>query len=418
MTALCGGGTSSSRAAFGASVSVGIAQLAALLNNVPTPVAFALAGYIGLVAYDLSTFCATDPPAMPTPSAGDWVAALTVSDPVSHLTAIQKFQAMFANLLWPTFCQCDAGAQPSTPSLPTPPTNLPTVNPTALPTAPAGVPCWDQQSTFHLPAGSSTIDMTSGLLPSANRHTITPGGGGEPTTAAVIPPGASNMMLTYSLDVHATVTASSAQVEFFNAAGTSIQRSFFFDDNGLIPLSGSTTPSIPSTAVYFNAFGGNGGTTPQNATLSVSFFCASSTPGTLATPCCPPDPSQSALLQTILQLVQGIYQGLPTDLNSFAESTVHSGLSGNGTVPIGAQTIAVKVSITTDIAGGVIDVASPSYYFNRGYIVPITLEAPIAATRKLVYNPQVFMLPKLTEQVGYSLPVGLVISITELVPGP
>lgn len=103
MPALCGGGTSSARSGFGASVAVGIAQIAALLNNVPTPLAFAAAGYLGLVGFELSTFCNTDPPAAPTISGGDWAALLSVSDPVSHLAAVSKFQNLFAANLWCTF---------------------------------------------------------------------------------------------------------------------------------------------------------------------------------------------------------------------------------------------------------------------------------------------------------------------------
>lgn len=418
MTALCGGGTSSGRSSFGASVSVGVAQLAALLNNVPTPVAFALAGYLGLVAYDLSVFCVTDPPAMPTITAGDWVAALTLSDPVSHAQAIAKFQDMFANLLWPTFCKCDVGSTPAPPSLPSPPANLPTVNPTALPTGPSASPCWDSHQAYSIAPGTSVQRLGAITPESGTPITVTIGGSNF--SAYPIPAGANSAAYTATFSWTGVLSfAQQASLTFYTSAGGVISNVLLGSTGNGNGVSFHTTFSIPSTAAFWIATCANNGANPAlGLDLELTFFCAGSSSTALSTPCCPPDPSETALLQTILQLVTSIYQGLPTDLNSFAEATVHSGLSGNGTVPIGAQTIAVKVSITTDIAGAPIDTGSPDYYFSRGYIVPITLEAPIAATRKLVYNPQVFMLPKLTEEVGYSLPVGLVISITELTPGP
>jgi hypothetical protein len=183
--------------------------------------------------------------------------------------------------------------------------------------------------------------------------------------------------------------------------------------------------AIPANAVYWNAytisgFGGPG--VVQSGTWTIDyelkFYCTGASPSTPAAPCCPPDPILLAKLTQIANQLDLIYSGLSSSPNSYAESTVHAGLSGNGRVTLSQSCLAVKVAITTDIASGGVDIGDPNYLFDRGYIVPITAEAPIAGDSRLVYNPQLTPLPILTEQIGYSLHPGVVISITEIIRGP
>jgi hypothetical protein len=117
-------------------------------------------------------------------------------------------------------------------------------------------------------------------------------------------------------------------------------------------------------------------------------------------------------------MVKAIYEGMPSSPHSYAEGTVHAGLTGNGSVTFVGDAIAVKVAITADTTGFRISSGDPPFYWSRGYIVPITAEAPVRRPVRLVYNPQQYELPALTDSIGYTLPPGLTISITELTAGP
>ena len=134
--------------------------------------------------------------------------------------------------------------------------------------------------------------------------------------------------------------------------------------------------------------------------------------------CCPPDPTIEAKLNAIFGLVKAIYEGLPSSPHSYAEATIHSALTGNGSIVLAATALAIKVDITADTTGFRISPGDPSYYWSRGYIVPITAEAPVRRPVRLVYNPQQYELPALTDSIGYTLPPGITIKITELVAGP
>lgn len=120
----------------------------------------------------------------------------------------------------------------------------------------------------------------------------------------------------------------------------------------------------------------------------------------------------------IMQLLQLIYQSLPVSLSAYAESTVHNALTGHGTITLVNVCLAVRVDITADTTGFTTDIGSPNFLFDRGFIVPIALEGPIRTPTRLVYNPQLYPLPPLTEQIGYTLPPGVTIKITELIRGP
>jgi len=416
MTALCGGGTSSAVPGFGASVSVGIAQLAALLNNVPTPVAFALAGYLGLIAYDLNTFCTTDPPPMPDITDGDWVAALLLVDPVSHFEAIQKFTNLFANLLWPTFCQCDSGTQPTTPALPTPPADLPTVQPTALPSGPLSGTCWDFSSAFSYDDSSTVgLPVNEHFIPVTGTSITVPSEVfGVPTAQAFpIPAGANNL--------HGTVTQTSAppdntelNIGFFTSAGAHISTVAWYGSNN---DTRHVSAAIPANAAFWcwAIAPGSDGFTPT-VTAETIFSCGSTTQPTLTTPCCPPDPSQTAILQEVLALVRSLFQGSATPLTSFAETTVHAGLSGSGNFLVGANTIACKVAYTVPSSYG-LEPGDPTTNFDVGFVTTSAVEGNYK-TRRLEHSPELLYFDPLVDQIHYTLRPGVTATITELLRGP
>lgn len=417
MTVLCGGGTSSGRPGFGLAVQVTTAQIAATLNNIPTPQAVAAAGFIGAINYELSTFCNTDPPPMPTMGALDWLALFSPFPLPGHFEAIAKFQDLLANIYWPVFCKCDSTTTPAAPALPAPPTNLPTFQPPQVPVAPSGGSCWHgvESAIPFTGVGLTPIDWRpllwadplEPLAANNNRH------------FAVGSMSSLQVTQTYHNGAGSNPTTHFVQFTWAQPDGTVLATNTFAPAqvNG-VPLVATDYPPTGAGLVTINISMG-GGTPPWTGTmdLDVQMFCTGQGPSTPISPCCPPDPSLSAALENMQALLLSIYQSLPSPLTSYADATVHTGLSGNGTLTLVDSPLAVRVAITTDVNKGD-DVGSPTFRFDRGYIVPIVNSAPIRGETRLVYNPQMYILPSLTEQIGYSLTPGEVISITELVRGP
>lgn len=414
----CGGGSSSARPGFGTAVAVGVAQIAATLNNVPTPLAVLAAGYIGAVGYQLSTFCNTDPPAMPTIDGGDWAALLTVSDPVGHLAAQQKFQDMLANYFWPLFCQCDSTTTPAQPALPAPPADLPTANPPQVPTAPTSGNCWDATVTWDAAVGDpdGNVLWNKVLWPdnvpadSNTSHRVVP----TPLPSEIV------MTLTVHGSGGTPVTQVSGHIACLAQDGTLLQ-DFLSTPANSPTCTVTVVPPANTHAIHVGSGASTSAGTAGTGTydMNIIMYCSGQSPNTPLSPCCPPDPSLQASLNTILSLVQAIYEGTPTPLTSYADGTAHSTLSGDGTITLAeAKPLAVRVDITTDPSYLGEAAGFTPYLFDRGFIVPVINGAPIRAKNRLVFNPQMFALPALTEEVGYSLSPGVVVSITELTAGP
>lgn len=418
MTVLCGGGTSSARPGFGLAVQVGTAQIAATLNNVPTPLAVAAAGFIGAINYELSNYCNSDPPPMPTMTALDWASLLSPFPLPDHFTAITKFQDLLANIYWPVFCQCNTVSTPAAPALPAPPANLPTYQPPQIPSAQINSTCWDVKEHIGPIAAGSVVNLSSQFLPATQQVAVTAPFTGAPTVAFKMPTGVNNIFETTIFDETSAGGSFTLTLYMFDSTGHVVESIGPFDGPPVAGRVVTNSQLQPTTAVSWYLIADNGDSIAHNFSFEISWYCNNGSPNTLTTPCCPPDPSLAAALENIQALLTEIFQGLPTPLTSYADSTVHSGLIGNGTITLGASALAVRVNITTDAANLGSEVGSPTFLFDRGYIVPVVNSAPVRGIVKLNYNPQMYILPSLTEQIGYSLHPGVVASITELVRGP
>jgi len=62
----------------------GSRRAGAMLNNIPTPWAVAFAAYVGLITYDLASFCTTDPPSDPGLTGRDFTDLVNVTNPFCH----------------------------------------------------------------------------------------------------------------------------------------------------------------------------------------------------------------------------------------------------------------------------------------------------------------------------------------------
>jgi hypothetical protein len=414
-------------------VAISTGALSGLFSNIPTPLAVAIGAAIGAVNYDLSTFCTTDPPAMPTLTLGNYEDIAGVNGTLAQLQAVEVFQQAVGNLLWPQLCECTSTTTPAAPSWPTPPSGLPNVNPTGTNTNPA---CYNQSLTYTVPAGTSSLvypDLTQSLLPTTGTPVTGNNGvvgsfAGLSMNAYTIPASVTSITIQWNVTACDSSIPDSSKmiyaINWFDNAGNHLGGQSIAQNlcTGPYPITESFHPGDtiwPLNAARWSLYGRE--TTPPNTAhpqttqFQMQAFCggASGTAG-----CCPPDPNTTAQLTQAISLLQSIYQSLPTPVTSYATGTAHAGLSGNGPLTLSAAPLAVRVDITTDAATLGEDFGSPVYLFDRGYIVPIVNSAPVSGATRLVFNPQMYVLPALTEQIGYSLAPGVVITITELTAGP
>lgn len=152
-------------------------------------------------------------------------------------------------------------------------------------------------------------------------------------------------------------------------------------------------------------------------------YCNPTNP-TVTQPCCPPDPQLQNTLNYILGVEQNIYNlvqqlqtgGLPR-LPLYQDSTVHAGLSGAGTITLQTKAVAFRVDVTSNITNWPHNIQVPTYYFSMGFVTSYALTSPIKGWR-LVYQSQDFPLAAECDQIGYTLPAGITVNITELLEVP
>lgn len=406
---VCSSGSAPKPTFTGATVAFSLGSLAALLNNITTIWAVPFAGYLGVLTYDATLLCGSDPPPMPVISASDVLALLTLDNVAAHLAAVTKFSDLVANVLWPQMCQCISGS-PSLPTFPAAPSPLPLVNPPALTPTVYTTPCIEQQNTVSTPLfGAYNILPNGGTFGSVDT-------GGH--SIAVDPTQSIGYKLTLFYDTtDPTGTPNGVAVltsETAAGGARHTEQTLVVHHGNTSTVAGTLQAGAVDVVLANDLTGGSGITTSWKADLEL--FCGSQAQP--LTPCCPPDPTLQAELDQVLQYVQLIYQSLPSAPSSYADATAHVGLTGNGTLTLADAPLAVRVNITTDASTLGVEAGSPEYLFDRGYIVPVVNSAPIRGETRLVYNPQLYLLPALTEQLGYSLASGLVVTITELVAGP
>lgn len=339
MTAICSGGTSESKAGFGASVAMGIPAIAALLNNIPTPWAVGLAAYIGILNYDLTTFCADDPPAVPTITAADVAALLSVSSE-SHLIALHKFADLVGAYSWYTFCKCSSVTTPAPPTAPTAPTGLPDFNP-PIGAPPPAAPCWDKLAV-GLTGGSVTLAHNCTLLVAPPGASHAQGNSGVDGLIYAIP-----VPLPTTLEMVCSVDASPAsqQVFFFFQFFTSTGAQLASGSVSLLSGQTSTvTAVVPSNAVYWEfATAWTNAAYSVKANMEVRYWCAGQSPTATLAPCCPPDEIASGLLDQILQYVTLLQRQMVPF--AYIDGATHTGLTGAGTEAIQGL-LGVRVNFT------------------------------------------------------------------------
>lgn len=391
-------------------------MVAALLNNIPTPWAVALAGYIGAVTYQLSTFCTTDPPAVPTITAVDVLDLLNVYNPVTNPAAGAKFQQLIGAYLWYQVCECTSVTTPAPPAAPAAPTGMPAINPPIV-APPTSSTCLSVESTFsrdELPSYTPSAGLTwewGGQLLTAADGSFTEVVGGGARQSWLIPP--TTTAYTIRVTTHSGGPATQQPwllVKIRTAAGA-VQIS----PVEYVPPDGQTYTMrrvLPGTLGYsMYASWNGGGTTPvPNVTISMDFECQGG--AQFDTPCCPPDP----LLQTQLDRILGMVTLIQRQLAPFAyvSGAVHSGLTGNGSIAvqglIGAQLHVTAFGAEVSELDGDPDVLFSAGWVNWGSADGVTPREFLTAAEQVSFPAAAGAMT----EIHYSLGVGVALEITEL----
>lgn len=419
MTALCGGGTSSPKPGVAANVIFDVGLINAGLGLI-SPWLLPFAALIDSFTYEAVSECGTDPPAMPTFTATD---ALNLVGGVlnpNFSTTLAKVNDALLNYAWGLLCQCDNGT---------------VVPPPAVIGPPEGIGVGGQGSL--LPCFSGSYDGDPGLKPAGSLDSVA-----QDITTSMLPVDTRKMTLTdlsgtYNIyGIPASVNAFSFNavvgnfehcagtynhifgLKFYNSSGTYVSGYSFWlagIDDGIDAateyLSSHPGASYWRLAALNDPAIGGCGLPIGPYRLAIQTYCGAGTPGVAS--CCPPDPSLVNALQAVRQLVERVAYTHGSGPTSYVEGATHVGLSGAGSIVLGANTIGVRCTMTTVPTGTLVTSGDPVFYWDAGFITPIAVGSPLRGWR-LVFTPQTFMLPLVADTIGYTLLHGTIIDLVEL----
>jgi hypothetical protein len=394
MTAICGGGTSSPKVGASAVVLVGSGTIATMLEKSGNPwLAFA-AALLTLPELVLSTFCSTDPPAMPTFTSAESSALLNVTFGADLSSGLAKFADLVRNLAWQEYCQCTSGAL-IVPAPVAPPAGTPIYQ---APAPQPATPCLSLPPTGYT-LNNPSVNTFSDLYPVA---------GQQPTSAVV--------KFTSAL-AFGSGTSFRVGVQTANAGvGQTI-----LDPATFVTGAGGTVivaipPGFITNINPFNETVTGGGTGSISGILSCDIYCNGALPnGQLPTPCCPPDVATQSSLDLILKMVTLIQRQIAPF--AYLAGAVHTGISGNGQIAV-AGLLGVAVDVTTLPGRAGRTSGDPTQLYNVGWINTGTADG--WGPRQFISSDPFILRPVSGDVtlIGYSIPADVVVTITELVREP
>lgn len=428
MTVLCGG-PSQAKKGIDRYVYMTSSTAGALLNNIPTKWAVPLAAFLGSATYDMTQFCTTDPPAMPTITALDAVNILTsISNPLTGLASLQKITDLVKIYLWYQACECASVATPAAPSPPSQPTDWPAFDPGYLP-QPTAAKCSTIAASRHFGPFPVTQGGSFDIFIPGTGDRGAPASNAPNNLSLPLPVGASTAVIT---STHTSVTGDTLSnfgfpFVAYNAAGSAVASSTnnALGDDGRtrsagIPLTKTTTVVIPSTATQWRfvaQWSANSNTGNGDMTVSIDFYCGGANPGVPVGPCCPPDTTLAAQVLEILDAVTLIQRQIAPF--AYVNGPIHSGLSGNGQIAIAKALLGLRVQLTTIPSRSGRVVGDPDHVFDVGEVSLGDADGWFYTRRidreTLVWTPKDAQLATL---IGYSIPADTVARVTELVREP
>lgn len=399
----------------------------------------------------LNSFCAAEPPAIPTFTYSDLINLFVPFFPTDGGSAFSKIGQLGDYLVWLKFCECQGVATPAPPSpitpKPFPMPNVPGVQAglcvAMLPSntkifaydtagSPAAPPAgWDTNPAFNdstwlnAPGWgdalvvdgqlATSIAGTCSVLGTCREQYIAPWEALPNSTSGfvmrwhpVLPAGFDYRQLCIRLATRGmAINVSTADVNAnsqFPIGNTLDWQNFGLPN--LVAGYNTVAMSFPNSVPAGNFVG-------AAASLSI----AGGLGGPPSSSCCPPDPSVSQALSSIQSALALLTASITTAPRSLSLGTVHPGLSGSGSFALSSPAIGIRVHITTLPPNAGLVVGSPDFYDNLGWLTPVTELGPLQAV-KIGYADQCIFLPPTALTCDYTLLGGMVVTFQEINRGP
>jgi hypothetical protein len=301
-----------------------------------------IAAAVGVLSFEVPTFCASDPPPLPTITAQDAMDLLGLLGgtlPSPAVTA--KWTQLISYYLWFKLCECSSVGTPA-------------------------------PSSSTWPPGVGTNTNVSNPATQACAHSNHPS---FPLSANPL-----NDMVFWSGGVPHNPNATQLQIQCFDVGitqNTTVQLLYYDQNGGQISITTLqvllvggpgftlTIPIPVGTATVQLRFSWAGAMDPAaRMTWIADEYCGGG-PGGLLEECCAPDTYTQALLTRIantLDLVQRY--GLPF---AYVLGASHSGISGAGTFAI-SRLLGMRVTITSDTSSHPTTPGTPTYIWDLGWM--------------------------------------------------
>lgn len=409
MTTFCSGHTSSPIPGTADSVILTSGVIQSILDATDLAWLSPWVGYItSVITLDVPTYCSLDPPADPGLNAADLLAIISLGPGPLTQAPIAKLTQLIERVAWPLFCKCDVVSTPAI-TAPSPPADLPAVNPAGTGDGSVAAPC---AVFLSGPVFKTSPPSTQSLIPNN-------GPTGSLNDDLMFPGGATNVRIITTLTAAAgssghapiLVTFYATNKGSLGALGGNAQ----FGYNETIAHTTTTDVTLTAPIGGIQVTGGLQATlTTNELNVRVEVYCGGP-PGSLTSPCCPPDPILTGKLDQVMALLTLIQrQAAPF---AYITGAVHSALSGTGTFSIGSI-LGLLLNVSVPSRAGR-EAGTPITVFDCGWLNFATADG--YTERFFVSSDSQVIIPKLPgiyTDIGYSFPADVTVTITEITREP
>jgi hypothetical protein len=392
MTAACGGGTSAPTIGSAAIVEYAAGLIAAIFAAYDLKWLIPTIPLVGLAPLTLSTFCASDPPAVPTFTQAEVNALLQLTPGADFASGLSKLKDWMLNAIWYDTCYCTSGTR-----VPLVPPAQPGGSITVVQPSPIAAACQHDQSTVLTLTSGQSFSRGGGSgfrlrNATACRFTLI-----DTQNAA---PG---LQVTWALNWEQTYPS-------FSVLHTD---TYVLNPTQTMVLDLPVWAGSDEVTIHVTAAAGAGST---DTSFTIDQYCGGAMPGAKLQPCCPPDVSTAATLNAILDLVRSMQrQAVPF---GYVKSTVHSGLTGTGTFAV-SRLLGLEMQVTAFPATKRQLSGNPNYVMDLGWLSVSEVDGMIQEKRVAQAN-YVWLPPamQLADHINYFLQPGVTATITEIQPEP